>query len=148
MRLIPWRSEFVGVGDLRRQMNRLFEDFFGEPGERPPAAGWLPAVNVVENPEAVIVEAEVPGFDPKQVQVSVVGDVLHLKGEAKEEREEKDRTYHRVERRYGSFERSVALPAPVNPERVEAVARNGLLTVTLPKRESVKARTIEIKDRT
>ncbi|MHC4548845.1 MAG: Hsp20/alpha crystallin family protein [Planctomycetota bacterium] len=144
MRLIPWRSEFAGVGDLRRQVNRLFEDFF-EPGDRALAAGWLPAVNVSENPEAVVVEAEVPGFDPKQVQLSVVGDILHLRGEVKEEHESKNRTYHRVERRYGPFERSIPLPTPVNPDKIEAVARN--LTVTLPKRESARARTIEIKDR-
>lgn len=144
MNLIPWRAEGLGLSNLRREMDRLFEDFAGN-GGRQGLERWAPSMDVSETPEALIVKAEVPGIDPKEVEISVSGDTLTLKGEKKEEKEEKGKTWHRIERSYGSFFRSVTLPAPVDADRIAAEARDGVLTITLPKTEKAKTKRIEVK---
>ena len=100
---------------------------------------------MAENDNAYIVTAELPGIDPKDIDISLEGNVLTLRGEKKEESEKKDKNYHRVERRYGSFVRSLTLPAEVNADKIEADYRNGLLEVTLPKSETVKPKKITVK---
>lgn len=150
MALIPWRKTemerpFVS---LQREMNRLFEDFFSRDYFVEPFRGigeWRPALDVAETDSAVIVKAELPGVEPKDVEVSLSGDVLLVKGEKKEEKEEKTKSFHRVERHYGSFERAVRLPSPVKPNEVEATFKNGVLTVTLPKAEEAKTKSVKIK---
>ena len=92
-----------------------------------------------------MVKAEVPGMDAKDINISVTGDVLTIKGEKKSEREEKEENYHLVERSYGSFSRSMTLPAAVNLDKIEAKYDKGVLTVTCPKKEEVKPKAIEIK---
>jgi HSP20 family protein len=142
MKLIPrdW-DEFPTLTGLRRQMNRLFDYF---PGEEP-AFDWLPAVNVTETPETVIVTAEVPGIEPKDIEISVVGDTLTLRGERRIDREEKGKTWYRREIMGGRFTRAFTLPASVDAEHIDAVTKAGILTVTLPKRAEAKARKIEVK---
>ena len=144
--LSEWRP-FREVSRLRREMDRLWDDYFG-PGRRglqPLQAEFAPAVDVKESAEAVVVKAEVPGIDAQDINISVTGDVLTIKGEKKSEREEKDENYHVVERNYGSFSRSLKLPMAVDLDKIEAKYEKGVLTVTCPKKEAVKPKAIEIK---
>jgi HSP20 family protein len=92
-----------------------------------------------------MVKAEIPGMDPKEIQLSLQDQVLTLKGEKKQEKEEKDEHYYRAERSYGTFVRAVRLPTPVDGSKVAATFKNGLLTVTLPKAPTAKGTTIPIK---
>jgi HSP20 family protein len=144
--LAKWQP-FREVSRLRQEMDRLWDDFFGPARRawRPWSEEWLPAVDVAEAPDKVTVKAEVPGLDPKEIDISLVGDVLTIKGEKKSEREEKKENYHLVERSYGSFARSIRLPAPVNADQIEAKYDKGVLTITCPKQEEVKPKAIEIK---
>ena len=144
--LMEWRP-FREITRLRREMDRLWEDYFGSGrrGLQPLQAEFAPAVDVQETAEAVVVKAEVPGLDPKEINIAVSGDVLTIKGEKKSEREEKEENYHLVERSYGSFCRSLTLPAAVDLDKIEAKYDKGVLTVTCPKKEAVKPKAIEIK---
>jgi len=144
--LVKWEP-FREVSRLRREMDRLWEDFFGPGprGLRPWTEEWTPALDVAETPEQVTVKAEVPGIDPKEIDISLVGDLLTIKGEKKSEREEKKENYHLVERSYGSFSRSLRLPTPVDADKIEAKYEKGVLTITCPKKEPVKPKAIEIK---
>jgi HSP20 family protein len=144
--LTEWRP-FREVSRLRREMDRLWDDYFGSGRRalRPLQAEFTPAVDVTETAEAVVVKAEVPGMDAKDINISVTGDVLTIKGEKKSEREEKEENHHVVERSYGSFSRSLPLPGAVNLDKIEAKYDKGVLTVTCPKKEEVKPKAIEIK---
>jgi HSP20 family protein len=136
------------ISRLRREMDRVFEDFFAPRawfGWRPWEAEWAPSVDVSETPEQVTIKAELPGIDPKDINISLTGDILTIKGEKKSEREEKKENYHVVERSYGSFSRSLALPAAVNADKIEAKSEKGILTITCPKKEVVKPKDIKIK---
>ncbi len=144
MRLIPWTRENDGFGALQRQMSRLFEDFL------PATAGgtaWLPSVDVSETEEDVIVRAEIPGIPPKEVEVAVIGDTLHLRGEKRAEKEQQDKNWHRVERRYGAFDRTIQLPCEVDSEKARAEASDGVLTITVGKAAPVRTRKIDVKVR-
>jgi HSP20 family protein len=144
--LMKWEP-FREVSRLRREIDRLWEDFFG-PSRRafePLAEAWMPAIDVSESEDTVTVKAEIPGMEAKDIEISMVGDTLTIKGEKKAEKEEKGESYHLVERSYGSFIRSIRMPAPVDPDKIEANYKNGVLTVTCPKREEVKPKAIEIK---
>ncbi len=144
--LIEWRP-FREVSQLRREMDRLWDDFFG-PGRlglRPFEMEWAPAVDVAETADKVVVKAEVPGMEPKDIDITLSGEILSIKGEKKSEREEKKENYRLVERSYGSFSRSLRLPAAVDVDQIEAKYDKGVLTVTCPKKEEVKPKAIEIK---
>jgi HSP20 family protein len=146
MDLVQWRP-FREVSRLRNEMDRLWDDYFGS-GRRalqPMEEAWLPAVDVSETGDKVTVKAEIPGMEAKDIEISMVGDTLTIKGEKKVEREEKDENYHMVERSYGSFSRAMKLPAAVDADKVDATYKNGVLTVVLPKKEEVKPKAIEIK---
>jgi HSP20 family protein len=127
---------------FHREIDRVFAGFFGDLGLGLPArweelrgdAGW-PRVNVAESDRDIVVTAELPGVDEKNVKVELDEDAVVLRGEVCEEQEEKGRRWTRFERRCGSFDRTVPLPAAVDPERAKATFKRGLLTVTLPKRE-------------
>jgi len=144
--LVKWEP-FREVSRLRREMDRLWEDFFGPGprGLRPWTEEWTPAVDVSETAEQVTVKTELPGIDPKEIDISLVGDLLTIKGEKKSEREEKKENYHLVERSYGSFSRSVRLPAAVDNDKIEAKYDKGVLTISCPKKEPVKPKAITIK---
>jgi HSP20 family protein len=144
--LMEWRP-FREVTRLRREMDRLWDDYFGAGRRalRPLQAEFAPAVDIKETADQVVVKAEVPGMDAKDINISVTGDVLTIKGEKKSEREEKEENYHLVERSYGSFSRSLAMPAAVDMDKIEAKYDKGVLTITCPKKEEVKPKAIEIK---
>jgi HSP20 family protein len=144
--LMEWRP-FREISRLRREMDRLWDDYFGagRRGLRPLQAEFAPAVDIKETDTEIVVKAEVPGIDAKDINISVAGDVLTIKGEKKSEREEKEENYHLVERSYGSFSRSLGLPAAVDLDKVEAKYEKGVLTITCPKKEAAKPKAIEIK---
>lgn len=143
--LTPWRP-FGEVSSLRREMDRLWENFFGERSlPRMWEREWAPSLDVSETKDNFVVKAEVPGIDAKDIDISLTGDVLSIKGEKKQEREEKEEDHHLVERSYGSFSRSIRLPAEVEPGKIKASHKNGILKVTLPKSERVKAKEVKIK---
>lgn len=161
MSLIPWRDksdrlERTEGSDrpivrLRDAMDDLFDRFLRDPWgtgllESFPASwrGGLHA-DVSESDEEVMVKVELPGVDPKDVQVEVVGQTLTIRGEKRQDREEKQRSYQYVERQFGSFQRSVPLPAYVNADKVDAVFKNGVLTVTLPKRPDARPKRISVR---
>jgi len=126
-------------------MNRLFDDFFGGW----PAAGyegrWALAIDVSETQDAVKVRAEIPGMNSEDIDISLTGDTLTIKGEKKEEETKQEENFTRIERSYGAFQRVVALPSPVDPQHVDAGYKNGILTVNLEKKEESKPRSIDIK---
>lgn len=144
--VVKWEP-FREISRLRREMDRVFEDYFGPRGWGliPWGIEWTPAMDVAETAEQVVVKAEIPGIDPKEINISVAGDVLSVKGEKKSEREEKKESYHLVERSYGAFSRTVTLPAAVDADKIEAKYEKGVLTITCPKKEEVKPKQIEIK---
>jgi HSP20 family protein len=134
------------MGSLRREMDRLFDRFFEPLPEDLVALGeWSPKVDVSDTKDAVVVKAEVPGIDPKEIQVSLQDQMLTIKGEKKQEKEEKDSHYYRMERSYGAFVRSIRVPAPVDGAKVSATFKNGVVTVTLPKTPAAKGTTIPVK---
>ena len=131
---------------LREAMDRLFDDAFTRPLSV--RDGWSmasPAIDMYQTDNEVVVRASIPGIKAEEVQINVTGDILTLKGEAKQEEERKERSWHIREQRFGSFERSIVLPTDVKSDQAEAVFENGILTITLPKADEVKPKTINIK---
>ncbi len=129
---------------LREAMDRLFDDAFTRPISTSGVSG-SPAIDMYQTNDAVIVKASLPGMKADDVQISVTGDMLTLRGETKQEQEQKDVTYHIREQRVGMFERTMLLPTMVQTEKGKADFENGILTITLPKAESAKPKTISIK---
>lgn len=140
--ITPWRP-FRELDRMRREMDRLWEDF--RTPWAPAEMEWLPSVDVSETKDALLVKAEVPGMDAKDIDISIVGDTLTIKGEKKQQVEEKDENYHRVECRYGAFSRSIRLPATVDADKVQAKYEKGILSIQLPKKEEAKPKQIEVK---
>lgn len=136
---------FRGLGDIQSEVNRLFENFAGR---QPATSGermWAPPVDVHETPDDVVLRFEIPGVSDKDIQLSVTGDVLSVRGERRFDRNDSTDMYHRVERVYGKFERSVQLSMPVETEKVTASYRDGVLEVKLPKAAATKPRDIKIE---
>jgi HSP20 family protein len=125
------------------EMNRVLDSFFNR--ETSYGMDWRPVVDVAETENDITVKAEIPGIDPKDVDISITGDTLTLKGEKKEEKEDTGKSYHRVESSYGSFKRVITLPAAVDIDKVTAEGKNGILEITLPKKEESKAKKINVK---
>ena len=130
---------------IREEMQDLLSRTFGEDLEMWPADRIVPSMDVAETDGAVEVRMDIPGVEAKDIDIQVNGNVLTVSGERKEEREEKGKTYHRVERRVGTFSRSITLPCPVKEDAVDAQYKHGILTVKLPKTEEAKARKITVK---
>jgi HSP20 family protein len=148
MAQVPWKGRTMPgatLETLRDEMNDLLNRFWAGTAEPFGLADWSPPVDVSESDDAVIVDVEVPGIDPATLDISVAGDVLTVRGEKPVQEHQSDRHYHRMERRYGAFTRSLTLPWAVDPDRVEATAREGVLTIRLTKREETKLRRVEIK---
>ena len=145
MAIVRWEP-FRDVMASQREFDRLFKEaftpFFGE-GELSTRT-WAPPVDIYETADSIVLKAELPGVDPKDVEVKVEDNSLFLKGERKFEKEVNNENYHRVERSYGSFARSFSLPNSIEAEKVKAEYKDGLLTLTLPKREEAKPKTIKI----
>ena len=145
MELSPWKP-FGELSPFRKEMDRLWNRFLGEtPFARTFNEMWSPSVDISETKDDFVVKAELPGLEAKDVNVSISGNVLTIKGEKKAEEEEKDEHYHRVERYSGSFQRVFQLPSGVKADKVEANFDKGVLKVTLPKVEEAKKKEIEIK---
>ena len=136
---------FRGVGEIQSEMNRLFDSWSGR-GNTGGERMWLPAIDVHETKDDFVLTLDIPGVSQKDVHISITGDLLTVKGERRFEREteEPGQTYHRVERLYGKFERSVQLPTMVQTDKVKATYHDGVLTVKLPKAEEVKPREVKI----
>jgi HSP20 family protein len=138
--LEPWHS-------LRRLSNALDEAFgtYQEEDGRTITASWYPACDVFEDKEAIKIVAEVPGVKPEDVKLSLENNLLTIRGEKKQQAEERSERVHRYERSYGAFERTFALPSTVDPERIQAGYENGILTVAVPKAERARPREIPVK---
>jgi len=145
--LMAW-DPFRDVSTMREDMERLFDSMLSRyPRERVQAV-WAPSIDVEETNDAMIIRVELPGMKREDIKVTVAEDTVTISGERKYENDRKDRTFHRVERAYGSFQRAIALPVSVQGDKAEANYRAGVLELALPKAERVKAReiTIESKD--
>jgi HSP20 family protein len=130
---------------LRREMDRIWEGFFGARPLEEVEAVWAPSLDVKETKDKLIVQAELPGIDPKDVSISLSGGLLTIKGEKKQEKEEKEENYHLVERSYGNFVRSIRIPVGVEEDKIEASYKKGVLKITLPKSEKDKPKEIKVK---
>jgi HSP20 family protein len=130
---------------LREAMDRLFDDAFTRPLSLKDGGWSSPAIDMYQTDDEVVVKAALPGFKADEVQINVTGDVLTLRGEMQHKEEKKDKAWHIREHRWGSFERSVALPTAVVSDRAVADFENGILTIKLPKAEEVKPKTITVK---
>jgi len=144
MAIVRWRP-FEDLA-TQKEFNRFFSEGFprlfgaGEPSTRT----WAPAVDIYETDNALVLKADLPGVDPKDVEIRVEDGVLYLKGERKFEKEVKEENYHRVERAYGAFSRSFSLPNSIDAEHVAAEYKGGQLILTMPKREDAKPKTVKI----
>ena len=160
MKLMPWKKQDNAVvrggegpsslGFFRSEMNRLMDRFFADPWSMfdddafPSFSGWAPSFDVVDGEKEVTVRAEIPGVDPKDVEVTVSGTLLTISGEKKDAREEKGKHVWRSECSYGSFRRSVALPEGVDADHVTAEHANGILTVKVAKSKSAASKRIPV----
>ena len=144
--LTRW-GPFAEMADLRREMDQVFGEFFGRTPFRMAAteAMWSPVVDTHETKDGFLLQVELPGVKQEDIQVSIEGDTLNLKGERKREAEVKEDQYHRIERSYGAFQRSIVLPSVVDPGRVKATYRDGVLEIQLPKKEEAKPKTIKVE---
>ncbi len=146
MAITRWEP-FREMARMQDELNRLFDERLwrrrGQPEEEL-GAGFLPPVDVYEDNEGLVLTCELPGVDPKVVDVRVEDGVLTLKGERKMEKEDRKENYLRIERSYGSFTRSFTLPSTVDQDKVKAEFKNGLLRLSIPKREESKPRSIKV----
>jgi HSP20 family protein len=150
MPIVRWEP-FRDVVGLQERMNRLLDESFrgvgrGAASEEDWALGgsWAPAVDILEQEGNIVLKAELPGIDAKDVDIRIENSTLTLSGERKFDTEVKRENYHRVERAYGSFSRSFTLPAVVDTEKIKADYKDGVLRVTLPKKEEAKPKQITI----
>ena len=130
---------------LRDAMDSLFDDAFTRPLRLNDGNWSMPAVDLYQTDNEVVVKAAIPGVKTDDVQINVTGEVLTIKGEVKEKEEVKEKAYHLREQRWGMFERTLALPTDVIADKAKAEFENGILTITLPKAEEVRPKTISIK---
>lgn len=147
MALVKW-DPFRDIITLRERMDRMFEDSlarFRMPEEAAMPTFWSPSVDIYETDENIVLKAELPGVDKKEVSVEVKDNTLILKGERKREKEVKEENYHRVERSFGTFMRSFSLPVTVKQDQVKAKFKDGVLEVTLPKSEEAKPKQVKVE---
>jgi HSP20 family protein len=131
---------------MRRNMDRLWDSFFERGVRRTDVdVEWLPSLDVAETKNEIVLRAEVPGLDTKDIDISLSDGLLSIRGEKKQEREDKEEDYHVVERSYGTFTRSIRLPKEVQSDKISASYKNGVLKVTLPKSEEAKKKESKIK---
>ncbi|MBC7362543.1 MAG: Hsp20/alpha crystallin family protein [Candidatus Aminicenantes bacterium] len=146
MAITKW-DPFRDLMILRDRMNRLFEDLVSSPRFEDSEliqSTWSPAVDIYETENELVLTAELPGVDEKDVEIKIEDNTLTLKGERKFEKETKEENYHRIERAYGSFFRSFSLPNYIDQEKISAEYENGLLRIHMPKKAEVKPRKVKI----
>lgn len=137
-------TSFRGVNTLQDQINRLFNEAFERGGEESNLTTWAPAVDISETEQELVVQADLPGIDIKDLDIRVENNVLTIRGERKFEKKVNEENYLRVERAYGSFSRSFSLANTVSPEGIKADYQNGVLTLNIPKREEAKPKQIKV----
>lgn len=135
---------FRDMLNLRADMDRFFKSFFGNyPEER--EGFWAPIVDIEEDKDSFVVKAEVPGMNKEDIKVTVRDNVLSITGERQHEKETKEKTFHRIERAYGKFSRTISLPSAVDASKIKAAYKDGILTITLSKPESAKPKQIDVE---
>ncbi len=144
MRTITRWEPFRAVATLQDQVNRLFNDVFERTGEESSLSAWAPAVDIYETEHELVVKADLPEVDPKDLDIRVENNILTIRGERKFEKKMSEENYLRVERSFGSFARSFTLANTVNPDAIKADYQNGVLTLTIPKREEAKPKQIKV----
>jgi HSP20 family protein len=142
--LAAWPSNLFG---MQREMNRMFDNFFSntDRSEDYALAAWSPAVDIAEHDDQYVVKMELPGVSKEEVKITLESNILTVRGEKKQEKETKKENYHRVERSYGSFQRSFTLPTNVKNDKIDASFKDGVLNIKLPKAEEAKPKQIEVK---
>lgn len=145
MAIIRW-DPFRDIVSLREKMNRLFEDMVTQRGEDKEliSSAWMPSVDIYEDESQLVLTAEVPGIEEKDIEIKVEDNTLSLHGERKMEKETKEENYHRIERSYGAFSRSFTLPNYIDTDKIRAEHENGVLKITLPKKPELKPRKVKI----
>jgi HSP20 family protein len=145
MALVRW-DPVRELDSLQTDMNRLFDRFFGTPtgGNGISGRRWIPAMDLTETEDSLVLRADLPGVEEEDVQIEVKDGVLQISGERKDEREEKGEGFHRVERSFGRFSRALNLPDGVDPDKVEANFDNGVLEVRIPKPEETQPTRVRI----
>jgi HSP20 family protein len=147
MAIVRWEP-IRDLLSLQERMNRLFNEQYrgsSQPEDEWALGGsWAPAVDIYEEGHDIVLKAELPGVDPKDVDIRLENNVLSLRGQRKAENDVKKESYHRVERSYGTFSRSFTLPTVVDQSAIKAEVKDGILKVVLPKREEAKPKQIEI----
>ena len=144
MATIAHLEPFRGLSTLQGQFNRLFNETFRNQAEESALTTWAPAVDIYETPNELVVKADLPDVNEKDIDVRVENNLLTIREERKFEKSVSEDNYLRVERTYGAFSRSFSLPNTVNAEAIGAEYKNGVLTVTLPKREESKPRQVKV----
>jgi HSP20 family protein len=142
--LSSFRAPGTGASALQDQINRLFSDALERTGQESNLTAWAPAVDIYENEHELVVKADLPDIDPKDLDIRVENNILTIRGDRKFEKQVNEDNYLRVERAYGSFSRSFALANTVNPDGIKADYHNGVLTLTIPKREEAKPKQIKV----
>lgn len=141
--LTKWEP-FSDLVSLRDDMDRFFETFFGQhPEDR--EGFWTPILDIEESNGNIVVKAEIPGMEKDEIKVSVRNNMLSISGERKQESETRDKTFHRIERSYGKFSRTITLPSEVDADKIKAAYKDGVLNIVLPKPESMKPKQIEVE---
>lgn len=146
MALVRWRPTH-DMTSFQTEMNRLFDDFFHTTPSRSGLLDgvWNPATDVSETEDEIVVRFELPGVSPENVSISLTDNVLTVKGDKKEEKEETRKNYHRTECCYGTFQRSFALPVDVDADKIQAKFKHGVLNIVVPKAEIAKPKDINIE---
>ena len=145
MAISRW-DPFRELSSIQNELNRLFGRTFGtESGDEMRVAAWVPPVDVAETQDRFVITAEVPGLRPEDVDISVENSILRIQGERRFYDEQREDDFHRIERRFGSFARSITLPSTADPESIQASFDAGVLRIEVPKREEAKPRKIQVK---
>jgi HSP20 family protein len=144
MRTLSRFEPFRGASTLQHQLNRVFNDVFERAGDESNLTSWAPAADIFETEHELVVKADLPDVDPKDLDIRVENNILTIRGERKFEKKVSEDKYLRVERAYGSFSRSFSLANTVNAEAIKADYQNGVLTLTIPKREEAKPKQIKV----
>jgi len=144
MRTLTRFEPFRGASTLRDQINRLFGDVLERSADESNLTAWAPAVDIFETEHELVVKADLPDVDPKDLDIRVENNILTIRGERKFEKKVNEDQYLRVERAYGAFTRSFSLANTVNSEAIKADYQNGVLTLTIPKREEAKPKQIKV----
>ena len=144
MTLVRW-SPFRNLVSIQDEMNRMFNSHFGKlPEQEDQSTLWYPLVDISESADEITVTAEVPGMKKEDIKISIQDNILTMQGEKHKDDVENDKSYHRLERMFGSFERSFSLSTSVQRDKVKAKYKDGILTISLPKSEDAKPKEIDV----